>query len=194
MNKLILPALGLALSVALTGCMSSSPAEKISTPKSDSSSSAPAPKEEPAAELGTRENPYPLGQTVNVTQLDNPFWDITLGAPDLNAGAAIEATNEYNDPAPAGSQYVMVPITATYVGETSATPWMDIDVSFVAATGETYEEASVVHDMDFYEIADLYTGGTGVGQIPFALPSDKIAGGTWRVTVAYSFEFFYTAQ
>ena len=60
--------------------------------------------------LGQRENPIPLGQEAQVGD-----WKITVTGATLDAsGRATDATYE---PLEAGSQVVLVDLTATYIGE-----------------------------------------------------------------------------
>ena len=73
-------------------------------------------------------------------------------------------------------------------------PWIDFSFDFVTATGETIEESYVVIPQPFSDIADLYEGGTGTGNVAFAIPTDQVEGGTWRVSVGWDYEFFYAAQ
>ena len=97
-------------------------AASVVTPQSgpapvEDSPAAEAPVEEPAApaaEVGTRENPAPAGTVVEITDASGPVWRVELGAANLNAGDVIAAENQFNEPADAGSQYVLVPVTFTY--------------------------------------------------------------------------------
>jgi hypothetical protein len=64
------------------------------------------PTEVPSNEgdVGTRTNPAPIGTTIATTADGQPEYEITLGAPTLNADAIIAAENQFNDAAPAGMQ------------------------------------------------------------------------------------------
>jgi hypothetical protein len=70
---------------ALNGpSLSASPSSASSAPTTDQSNAANF--------AGSRENPYPIGETVG-----NHDWKVTLGSPH-EAWPEISATNEFNDP------------------------------------------------------------------------------------------------
>jgi len=167
---------------------------------SDSSSSDDSltdPTEAPSneGEVGTRTNPAPIGTTIATTADGEPEYEITLGAPTLNADAIIAAENQFNDAAPAGMQYAMLPITVTYQGTTTGTPWMDLDVSFVSAAGTTHSEldSSVVGPAPLSDINELYPAGTATGNVVIAIPTADAATGTWVISQSFSDQKFYSA-
>jgi len=167
---------------------------------SDSSSSDDSltdPTEAPSneGEVGTRTNPAPIGTTIATTADGEPEYEITLGAPTLNADAIIAAENQFNDAAPAGMQYAMLPLTVTYQGAKTGTPWMDLDVSFVSAAGTTHSEndSSVVGPAPLSDIHELYPAGTATGNVVIAIPTADAATGTWVISQSFSDEKFYSA-
>ena len=62
-------------------------------------------------QAGSRQNPFPIGQTVS-----NEDWDVTLGAP-REAWTEVRSENEFNDPPGSGMEFWIVPVTATYKGD-----------------------------------------------------------------------------
>ncbi|TFB90866.1 DUF4190 domain-containing protein [Cryobacterium algoricola] len=146
-------------------------------------------------EVGTRTNPAPIGTTIATTANGEPEYEITLGAPTLNADVIVAAENQFNDAAPAGMQYAMLPITVTYRGTKTGTPWMDLDVSFVSAAGTTHSEmdSSVVGPAPLSDINELYPAGTATGNVVIAIPTADAATGTWVISQSFSDEKFYSA-
>src|SRR6476620_2652302 len=84
-------------------------------------------------QAGSRENPFPIGQSVY-----NEEWQVTLSAPH-EAVAVIAAENQFNDPPDAGMEYWVVPVTATYTGDKTGNAGFDIAVNFVGSDNRTYD-------------------------------------------------------
>jgi hypothetical protein len=147
---------------------------------------------------GTRENPYPIGTTLSFTENGNPFYDITVGAPTLNANDVVAAANQFNEAAPAGTQYAILPLTVTYTGSTTGTPWLDIAAEFVTVDGtsHTTSDALVAVPGTLLDLNELYTGGSGTGNIVVNVPTANIEQGTWHITVGVigGEEAFFAAQ
>lgn len=133
---------------------------------------------EPPAEQGTRDNPWRAGD-----QLVTDEWELVVGATNLDANAIVAEGNMFNDPPEAGFQYIQVPLSVTYVGDESAST-MEIQVAYVAASGETYEawDASVAVPDD-NQMQELYSGGTASFNEYLMVPSEGIADGLLRVEV-----------
>lgn len=166
----------------------------VETPAADQET-AVAPEDEsvdePAAgEEGTRDLPFPAG-----TPIGNDVATVTLGAATWDATAEIAAANEFNDPAPEGSTYVLLPVTVTNDASTEAiTPWADLTVSFVADDGRSFDQEYVVAPNDLMNVSDLYEGGTGTGNLVFAIPTEVQGGGTWAVSFQWSDPVFVSAH
>lgn len=166
----------------------------VETPAADQET-AVAPEDEsvdePAAgEEGTRDLPFPAG-----TPIGNDVVTVTLGAATWDATADIAAANEFNDPAPEGSTYVLLPVTVTNDASTEAiTPWADLTVSFVADDGRSFDQEYVVAPNDLMDVSDLYEGGTGTGNLVFAIPTEVQGGGTWAVSFQWSDPVFVSAH
>lgn len=163
----------------------------------DASTEAPA--EEPAAEdVGTRKNPAAIGTTVTMTQAGADTWEVTPGAPNLNAVDLVAAANQFNDPAPAGYQWAVLPLHVAYVGSDSATPFVDIRVSFVGADGKTYEEynelASGYVDGQLSSLNEMYSGASGDGNVLILVPSANIEQGVWAISPLFGDPYFFKAQ
>jgi hypothetical protein len=153
---------------------------------------AEQPTEPEAAEIGTRENPAPAGSTVVLSDNSGEIYEIVFGAATLDAGAVIAAENMFNDPADEGFQYILVPITFTYVGKETGTPWMDVSLAFVSAAGTTHDEAStfVVAPQPITDINELYPDATATGNLVLMVPSADIEKGTLTVSPLFGDNYF----
>lgn len=113
---------------------------------------------------GSRENPAAPGDTVTVGD-----WEIVVNSFNRDATEQVMGTNQFNDPPPAGSQWALVDLTATYVGDELGTTTF-IGVSYVT------EDGTVIHWYDHVAVVphalngELYPGGTATGNVGIALP------------------------
>ncbi|MET0713401.1 MAG: DUF4190 domain-containing protein [Mycetocola sp.] len=175
------------------------PQTKVQESEGDAAAEEPAPADEAeSAEVGTRENPAPIGTTVEMTSVGAPLYEVTLGAPTLDATTVVAAANQFNEAAPAGFQYAVVPVTVTYTGTETGTPWIDLQVEFVSAAGTTHtssDSLAVGPSPTFMEVNELYPGASGTGNIVIAIPTADAAAGAWTVTPLFSGDtFFFAAQ
>lgn len=135
---------------------------------------------------GTRKNPFAIGQKVG-----NDDWDITLGAPK-ESWKAIKAANQFNDPAPKGMEYYIVPVDATYLGDETGLAWTDLTVRFVGDDGVTYSDYCGVLPDALNDVGELYEGGRAKGNVCVAVPAG--AKGLWTLSVGWGDPVFFTAK
>lgn len=126
----------------------------------------PTPAED-AGDEGSRENPLPIGETVS-----NEDWEVTINSVTLNADDQIAAENEFSDPAPEGSSYALINMTATYLGDESEVPLLGTEVAYVSGSGETVSafDQLVIAPDEFDSATELYNGGTEEGNVALAVP------------------------
>lgn len=149
------------------------------------------------SEQGTRENPAPLGTTIEITEFGEPIYELTMGPATLEANAAVLEANMFNEPPVAGFQYALVPVTVTYVGPETGTPWIDLSIQFVSAAGTTHTEGdslSVAPAPSLFDINELFPGASGTGNVVILIPTDGAAAGTWSVSTLFGDPFFFTAE
>jgi hypothetical protein len=125
--------------------------------------------------IGTKSSPVPLGQKVTVPKQ----YDLVVNAYTPAADELVKAANEYNDPAPAGSQYVLVTFTVTSNGtEDKRTPAYDLFPKAVSASGKSYEatscNATLSNPIPFYN--DVFTGTSVSGDVCFIVAGGDAAG------------------
>lgn len=170
-------------------------AELAKPAPANSASAAPSPAKtvdpvEAQAEQGTRQNPAPLGSVIEISDNSGPIWQVQIGAANPNAGDVIAAENQFNPAADAGFQYVLVPVTYTYVGSTSGTPWVDVTVEFVSAAGTTHTQEFVVIPNSVTDVNEMYAGATATANIVVMAPSTDIEKGSWAVSTLFGTPYF----
>lgn len=140
-----------------------------------------------SSDTGSRGNPLAIGQSVA-----NEDWEIALGDP-REAGAEVAAENPFNDSPQAGMEYWIVPITATYTGEGTGLPWLELTVKFVGEDNKSYDGSCGVISDNISDIDELYTGGTAEGNTCVAVPAG--ADGLWSVSAGFGGNSsFFTAD
>lgn len=127
---------------------------------------------------GTRANPLPIGSTI-VTE----DWEITIDSVDLDATAQLSA-DSFNDAPDAGNGYILIGMTAKYVGSDpeGASPWAS--VKFVTSSGNTFDslDSLVFTDDSFDSMETLYEGASTSGFKALEVPLEDIENGTLRVS------------
>lgn len=125
--------------------------------------------EEPAAEAGTRENPLPLG-----TPFSSDEWTVTVNSVTLGAQDQILAANEFNDAPDAGTEYILVNYTVTYLAD-DAEGGMPAFVSleYVTAGGNTVNglDKLVVSPDEIDVMSPLYEGASVTGNHAIQVPT-----------------------
>jgi hypothetical protein len=157
--------------------------------ESDMSASSPAASDEGSDgnQVGSRENPLPIGETVR-----SQDWEVVLGAP-REATAEIAAENQFNNAPEAGKEYWIVPITATYTGDDTGNTAFDIAVKFVGSDNRTYDGYCGVIPDPFGDVGELYNGGVAEGNTCVAIPAG--ADGLWTLSTGFSGEpVFFDAK
>jgi hypothetical protein len=149
--------------------LSASPPSASSAPTTDQSNAGNS--------AGSRENPYPIGETVG-----NQDWKVTLGPPH-EAWTEISATNEFNDPPKAGMEFWIVPVTAVYTGNATGNVAFGVTVKFVGSDNRTYGDTCGVIPNPLSNVGDLYKDGVAKGNTCVAVPAG--ADGLWTVSTGF---------
>lgn len=149
----------------------------LSSPPSDNATDPGGESDQGSA--GSRENPLPMGEAVSSND-----WEITLGTP-YEAGAEIAAENPFNSPPEPGMEYWIVPVTATYTGDDTGTPWVDVKVDFVGSDNRTYNgfDCTVVIPDSLNDVGALYRDGVADGNRCVTVPAG--ADGLWSVSTGF---------
>jgi len=149
--------------------------------------------EEPAGPVeGSRENPYALG-----TMVSNEEWEVTVNSVQLAATEAVLAANIVNPTPDEGDEYILVNVTATYVGADVGTPAIDLGFGYVTSDGIAIDGLSTfaVAPDALDQLTELYNGASISGNLVYAVPSATAADGTITVrTSMFGDDVFFAAQ
>ncbi len=118
-------------------------------------------------QVGTRNNPAAIGDVLSAGD-----WEVVVNSFTRNATVQVMAANMFNDPPPADSQYALVNLTATYVGEGSGHADF-LSTAFVTDAGNvvrSYDHPVVTPDP---LEGELYNGASATGNIDFAIPEGE---------------------
>lgn len=129
--------------------------------------SGPGQSESAGGDIGSRESPAAIGDT-----LSGRDWEVTINSFNRNSTDQVMAANTFNDAPPAGSQYALVNLTATYIGDDSGLADF-ISVAFVTDNG------TVIRSSDSFAVApdplegELYNGASATGNVDLAIPDGE---------------------
>ncbi|MEJ1180959.1 MULTISPECIES: hypothetical protein [unclassified Pseudarthrobacter] len=150
---------------------------KVVAPSGEGATNGEA-AEAPAAKTGTRETPHPIGSVI-----ESKDWRVVVNSVTLAATDAVVAANQFNDPPAAGSEYILVNYSVTYIGDDAngQTPSF-VSVEYVTADGRTVNsyDKSVV-EPDAISSNALFKGGSATGNKAFEVPSATAAQGVLAV-------------
>jgi hypothetical protein len=130
---------------------------------------------EPVQTVGTKASPVVFGTTAKLVK----DYEVAVTKYTPNADELVKAANEYNDPAPAGNQYVLVSMTVTSKGtEDKRVPAYDLFPKAVSASGKSYEASSCLatlpNPIDYFN--DVFTGTSVSGDVCFIVANADAAG------------------
>ena len=119
--------------------------------------------------LGTRANPIPMGEAV---QLDDD-WELTVLSVEPDATDSILAEDSFADPPASGHQFFVATVRVTYIGETSEEfyGWNLRTVGQSAVSYDQFDNScgwSVPNELPSNE---LFTGGTIEGNLCWSIDS-----------------------
>jgi len=131
--------------------------------------------------LGSQTNPAAPGDTITFTDFDGvDEWQVVVGTPVLDATADVLAADEYNTEPEAGNQFVVVPVTYTYVGAETASPYLLLN-QVVGSDAVLYDVAYATYPNSLYDAPELATGGTAEVNLLFEVPSSAVAGSLLQI-------------
>jgi hypothetical protein len=194
--------LSIVLAVVYTASFVKAVDENLGTAASAPAASDTTSKEEAAAtatdaEVGTRENPAPLGTIVELSSGGAVEYEVTIGASTLTANDVVAAVNQFNEAPAEGFQYALIPVTVTYKGTETGTPWLDVQIEFVSAAGTTHTSSdtmAIEPSPTMLDINELYPDASGTGNVVIAIPTADAALGTWTVSSLFGDAYFFAAQ
>ncbi len=126
---------------------------------------------------GTREAPLPMGTEIDLGN----GWRVTVVSADIgpDVAAAVESANEFNEPAPEGSRYILVNLKATFAGRPDAsteTPFFGFDYSvFGSANVErgAFDTMASAPEPELDNSSELAAGGEAEGNVVLTVGADE---------------------
>jgi hypothetical protein len=202
--SIIATVLSVVLAITYTAGFASSVAQSVASsndvtaaePADGAKADAAETDAKPADATGTRDNPAANGTLIAITAGGVPTWEITTGAPVLNANEALMAENQFNEAPPAGMQWAMLPLNMKYVGPETGNPAFDLTVEFVSAAGTTHKsyDYTAVTPNDLISVNEMYPDATASANVSIMIPTADAEKGTWTISTFLSDPYFLAAQ
>ena len=136
-----------------------------------------------SSDVGTKDNPVPVGTAQQVGD-----WAVTVVKYTPDATAAVLEANEFNDKPAAGETYVLVAVTAKYIGKESGTFWMDVSTKFLGKSGNTFDSPMASAPKPISAAGEAFPGASVSGNLLFQVPTDQATGGLLIVEPSFSFD------
>jgi len=131
--------------------------------------------------VGTRDNPAPLGTVVRIGD-----WEVTVTDVTKNANKLVANENQFNDKPAEGFQYVLWSIDAKYVGDSSATFWIDSTWKVVGSEGNSFDDSCGVIPNNISDAGETFSGASITGNVCKAVQKDQLPGATILVEASFS--------
>lgn len=126
-----------------------------------------------ATDIGTRRDaPAPLGETATSDTWEVTVLEVVRGE---QAAALVQQANQFNEPAPSGSEFVAVKLRVRAIGVDTPDEAQNVDGSLLNVSGEknvVYEHPSVVAPDPMLD-ARLFPGGVAEGWEVFSVASGE---------------------
>lgn len=141
----------------------------------------PLPTKTPENKLGSRSNPFPLGEPA-AFNIDGDK-EITVAVVEVlrgdDAWGRIHSENMFNDEAPEGFEYLMIKLSVNYITGPSpdvllelANSWQyDIDMAIVSNNKIVTADVSIVDPEPEFDLK-LYPGSSGEGYVTLLCEKD----------------------
>lgn len=138
------------------------------------------------AEVGTRENPFPIGTPVTTSE----GIQVAVNSVDFDAAGEIAAANQFNEPAPEGSRYILVNVTVTNGAARPITPWLDVTIAAIGSQNQVHSDtdAMVVEPDSLLDAPELYPGGSASGNVSLVVSEVEVTDGSLVLMVSAVFD------
>lgn len=151
---------------------------KVVQPSGNAGASNAASSNGGSSGQGTRANPYPIGSTI-----ESKDWRLVINSVTLAATDAVVAANQFNKPPAAGSEYILVNYSITYIGNDPKGQMPFTSLEYVSLQGNTFNgtDKLVVAPERIDTLTTLYSGATVSGNEAIEIPSASAAEGVLAV-------------
>jgi outer membrane murein-binding lipoprotein Lpp len=129
----------------------------------------------PVPVVGSRESPVPLGSPIPA----GDWTYLVIGFEIEGVWNVVEEANQFNEPAPPGSQYVRLAVQATFTGDGAET-WAGRRINLVGTSGRTYSPADACCEGPPLDAlrhqAETFNGGVSQGWVYFIVDEADVPG------------------
>ena len=115
----------------------------------------------PPGVVGDRAHPVPAGTVANI----GGGWRMQVLGVVPDAAAQIAANNEFNDPPPAGSTFMLVNVALGYFGKDDPHPAFEPTISAVGGDSVELDSDCGTIPTALDQFADLFAGGVITGNL-----------------------------
>lgn len=136
---------------------------------------------DPSLELGSRNNPFALGNSVDINE-----WKVQVINVNKDALQLVMATDDYASPPKLNVKYVLFNIKATYFGGMSGEPSSDLRFKIVGSSGNTFTQSCGYYVDTFSNNGETFSGATVTGNLCFSVDSNQIDGATISIQGEFS--------
>ncbi len=121
---------------------------------------------------GTKDAPYALNQPFTLDDGQGGKVEVVIGTPNWNGNDVVAQNNEFNEKAPEGKRYVIIPVKVTYHGSQNFTPSIGLTLNYVSNTGNTFSttDTIVVMNKGRITVNALHDGGSAEYEDVIAIP------------------------
>ncbi len=140
------------------------------------------PTEQSPADVGSRDNPVPIGTVVTVGD-----WDVAVVSVNPNAADVVAAENQFNDPPAEGFSFVMIGLKATYNGDDTGTFWVDVSDKILGNGGNTFDDSCGVIPNPAMDAGEVFPGAAIEANVCFAVETAQLPGAALILEPAFSF-------
>lgn len=137
----------------------------------------------PTPERGTRDNPFDWGTPLVTSE----GIEVTLVGIDLDPAAAIAAENMFNDPAPAGTRYILIRTDIVNNSDEPINPGWAVRVNAIGSQNRVHENCWEVIPNSLTNAPELYPGGSASGNVCVTVPEEEVSDDSLLLMVAPMF-------
>lgn len=127
----------------------------------------------PPPERGSIEDPYTIGEPIRLEYVDaasgdEKIWIVEALAPAADRTGEVLAENQFNDPPPGDSLFVLAPVRVTYESGPAPASLFDLNFKAIGPSGvvlTTFDPSCGVVPNGLDSLVELFPGGTVEGNI-----------------------------
>ena len=166
------------LLVLISGCANSDDGNTTIVPSTLSSFSP-----DPNSELGSRNNPIPLGKTAKVND-----WELQIVTVNEDAFEVVSEQDPYATAPLSNEKFVLLEVRAVYQGNDSGDPNTDLRVKIIGSGGNSFSKVCSYTTETFLNNGETFPGATIRGNLCFVVEVNQIQGSTVSIQGDFSTE------